>query len=83
MSQSVDGDGKKTGITENDFILAGGGRIAVIGSLDIGLNQRPDFGDLVEEGKAYPVFTTKEELDYAVEVIAGMIELLRKFTRRK
>ena len=27
--------------------------------------------------------TTKEELDYAVEVIAGMIELLRKFTRRK
>ena len=27
--------------------------------------------------------TTKEELDYAVEVIASMIELLRKFTRRK
>ena len=27
--------------------------------------------------------TTKEELDYAVDVIAGMIELLRKFTRRK
>ena len=27
--------------------------------------------------------TTKEELDYAVDTIAGMIELLRKFTRRK
>lgn len=27
--------------------------------------------------------TTKEELDYACETIAGMIELLRKFTRRK
>ena len=27
--------------------------------------------------------TTKEELDYAVDAVAGMIELLRKFTRRK
>ena len=27
--------------------------------------------------------TTKEELDYAVDTVAGMIELLRKFTRRK
>ena len=27
--------------------------------------------------------TTKEELDYAVDTIAGMIEMLRKFTRRK
>ena len=27
--------------------------------------------------------TTKEELDYAVDTIASMIELLRKFTRRK
>ena len=27
--------------------------------------------------------TTKEELDYAVDTVAGMIEILRKFTRRK
>lgn len=27
--------------------------------------------------------TTKEELDYAVDTVAGMIELLRKFTKRR
>ena len=49
VSQTVDSDGIQTGVGENDLCHTGGGGVAVIGRLQIGLHHSPNLGDSPEE----------------------------------
>ena len=49
VGQALDGDGLKARIAEDHFLLGEAGGVAVVGGLDVGLDEGSDFGESQEE----------------------------------
>ena len=49
VGQALDGDGLEARIAEDHFFLSEAGGVAVVGGLDVGLDEGSDFGESQEE----------------------------------